>query len=106
DLVELLHACNMRFNVQNLSGEHPFIACFHGKQGDETDDLVCGKMSAGGKHLKGIGEQEISCKHGVAFGEGAMEGGFASTKVVVIHAGKVIMDHGVGVDHLKGAGGI
>lgn len=34
-----------------------------------------------------------------------MQRGLSSADVVVIHTGKVVVDEGVGVDHLKGACG-
>ena len=52
-----------------------------------------------------FGEKSIACKNGDSFPVDAVAGGSTAAEVVVIHAGKIVMDEGVGVNAFDGTGG-
>ena len=53
-----------------------------------------------GRRLQGVSRQ-----HGQRLTVDLVVGGLAPAEVVIVHAGQVIVDQGVGVDHLHCAGG-
>lgn len=65
-----------------------------------------------GHPLAGEGEEGVAGEEGVGFAVADVGGGFAAAQVVVVHAGEVVVNEGVGVESLergggeKGAGGI
>jgi len=54
---------------------------------------------------EGFCEERVSGKQGEAFTVTDVAGGSSTTFVVVVHAGEVIVDQAVGVDHLHSACG-
>ena len=58
-----------------------------------------------GQNGKRQGLQGIARQDGCAFIEGLVYGGLATTQVVVIHGGQVVVDQRVGVDQLDGRRG-
>ncbi len=58
-----------------------------------------------GEKGEGVGEEGVAGEEGGGFIVGAVGGGATATEVVVIHAGEVVMDEGVGVEALEGGGG-
>ena len=50
-------------------------------------------------------EKSVSGKNGNGFPVDAVAGGSAAAEVVVIHAGKIVMDERVGVNAFDGTGG-
>ena len=57
------------------------------------------RISAEGLRLEGVPRQD---GHGLAVD--LVVGGLAPAQIVVVHAGQVVVDQGVGVDHLQCAG--
>ena len=51
----------------------------------------------------GHGEEPVSGQDGVGLPEDLVIAGLAPAHVVVVHGGQVVMDKGIGVDHLEGA---
>jgi hypothetical protein len=56
-----------------------------------------------GEGLKGEGLKGVSGEYRGGFAEDDVAGGLAAAEVVVVEGGKVIVDEGVGVDHLEGS---
>jgi hypothetical protein len=52
------------------------------------------------QHLEGAGEQRVTGQNGGRLVEGAMAGGLAATKIVIIHRRQVVMNQRIGVQHL------
>ena len=55
-----------------------------------------------GGHGKGIGQQGIPCQDGHAFPIDLVVGETAPAVVVIVHAGQIVMDQAVGMDHFHG----
>lgn len=49
---------------------------------------------------EGLGEEGVASEDGDGVAEDLVGGGAAATEIVVIHAGEVVVDEGVGVDQL------
>ena len=58
-----------------------------------------------GDRREGFGEETIASKYGHRFAENAVVSWATAAEVVVIHARKVVMDQGVGVDAFDGTSG-
>ena len=93
------------FEVENLSADELFRSCADG----EFFEVVCyGEFSSVwglGDEVEGFGLEGITGKDGDGFAKDFVGGGAATTKVVVVHGGEVVVDEGVGVEELGGAGG-
>lgn len=55
----------------------------------------------GGDGLEGEGLEGVAGEDGGGFAEDDMAGGLAAAQVVVVEGGQVVVDEGVGVDHLE-----
>jgi len=55
-----------------------------------------------GDGLEGEGLEGVAGEDGGSFTEEDMAGGLAAAEVVVVECGKVVVDEGVGVEHLQG----
>ena len=55
--------------------------------------------------LEGLGQQGVTGQDGDSFAEDLVVGGIAAPEVVIVHGRQVVVDQGIGVDHLHGAGG-
>ena len=58
-----------------------------------------------GEEGEGVGEEGVAGEEGGGFVVSAVDGGATAAEVVVIHAGEVVMDEGVGVEALDRRGG-
>ena len=65
---------------------------------------IAGPRLARGGHFEGDGEEGVTGEDGDGFAEDFVRGGLAAAEIVVVHAGEIVMDEGVGVDALDGAG--
>ena len=54
--------------------------------------------------MEGRGEQAVSGQDGGGFVKLLVAGGLAPAQIIVVHGRQVVMDQGIGVDHLQGAG--
>ena len=52
--------------------------------------------------LEGEGLEGVAGEDGGGFAEDDVAGGLAAAEVVVVESGKVVVDEGVGVEHLEG----
>ena len=76
-----------------------------GKFLDEIGGGVAAVGFGAGHGGKGFGQESIASKHSHGLAENAVVGGATAAEIIVVHAGKVVMDKGVGVDALDGTGG-
>ena len=94
------------FQIRCLTRHHAAHPCAprHGAHRFQIPWVVPMEGQGAKHHLKGIGQQSIPCQHGHPFSKHLMVGGLAPAKIVVIHGGQIVMDQGIGMDHLQGAG--
>jgi hypothetical protein len=103
DLLKLLlgQAALLPGKVQNLSGYHAMLSCGTGKNGDAAKHSI-----SRGFHLrqysKGCGLERISGQSCQILAIDLVAGQSAPAIVVVVHTGKIVVDQGIGVDHLNG----
>ena len=57
-----------------------------------------------GHDLKGLGEQAVPGQDGGGLVKLLVAGGPAPAQIVVVHGRQIVVDQGIGVDHLQGAG--
>ncbi len=53
---------------------------------------------------KGVSQQAISGQNGRGLVESLVIGRLAAPQIVIVHSGQIVMDQGIGVDHLNGRG--
>jgi len=94
-----------RIEVENLAGDEAETAGGMGKLLHEIGGGVAAVGLGAGDRGEGFGEEPIASKYGHRFAENAVVSGATAAEVVVIHARKVVMDQGVGVDAFDGTGG-
>jgi hypothetical protein len=72
--------------------------------GDFAEDADGGVVLAGevGDGVEGEGLEGVAGEDGDGFAEEDVAGGLAAAKVVVVEGGEVVVDEGVGVEHLEG----
>lgn len=90
--------------VENLSTDEFFGSS---ADGEFENDILEG-VAFGGRGLgedgEGFGEEGVAGEDGHAFAVDFVGGGPSATEVVVIHAGEIIVNEGVGVHDLDSAG--
>ena len=93
------------FEVEDLSADELAGATGVG----EFEEVVFGGVSLCGWGLgedgEGLGEEGVATEDGHAFAVNFMTSGSASAEIIIVHAREVIVDEGVGVHDLDGAGG-
>lgn len=90
--------------VFDLSANDPGAATGLGKFEDEGVGWMGEGGDGFGHPLTGEGEEGVAGEEGVGFAEANMGGGFATAEIVVVHAGKVVVYEGVGVEGFEGDG--
>ena len=63
---------------------------------------VAGAVGSCGDGLEGEGLEGVAGEDGDGFAEDDVAGGLAAAEVVVVEGGEVVVDEGVGVEHLEG----
>lgn len=58
-----------------------------------------------GDEVEGFGLEGVTGEDGDGFAKDFVRGGATTTEVVVVHGGEVVVNEGVGVEELGGAGG-
>src|SRR3984957_4995814 len=101
------------FDVHDLAADHAgrelgvevADTAYAGADGEgyfAGDRYRCGGWSGErGDSLEGEGLEGVAGEDGGGFAEEDMAGGLAAAKVVVVEGGKVVVDEGVGVEHLQ-----
>jgi len=95
----------LAFQIGDLSTDQPLAAGSRGQFGDEGMGLVTRGRLGFGEDLEGHGEQGVAGENGDAFAIDLVRGGPAPAQVVVVHAREIVVDEGIRVDALDGAGG-
>ena len=72
-----------------------------GGHGAEDRDHRCGAGRADRHGLEGEGLERVAGENGGGFAEDDVAGRLAAAKIVVVERGQVIVDEGVGVEHLQ-----
>ncbi len=102
------------FDVHDLAADHAgrefgvevSDTAYAGADGEgyfAEDRYRCGGWSGEiGDGLEGEGLQGVAGEDGGGFAEEDVAGGLAAAKVVVVEGGEVVVDEGVGVEHLEG----
>ena len=68
----------------------------------DRDDGCGSCMGSCGDGLEGEGLEGVAGEDGDGFAEDDVAGGLAAAEVVVVEGGEVVVDEGVGVEHLEG----
>ena len=88
------------FEVQLLAVDHAVAASPHAQCLCGTDtDLSRSRSVCNG--VECFRQQDIAGQHGSGFSKCLVAGGFAAAQVIVVHAGQVIMDERIAVQHLN-----
>src|SRR5579885_1696203 len=91
--------------IDHLPADHPgrtrgFGEISHRLQNHGTWNAVgCG----GGEDLEGVGKEAVAAQRGHRLAEHLVAGGTAVPEVIVVHAGEVVVDERIVVNHLDGA---
>ena len=73
--------------------------------GDEVEAVIReGQRFDVGDDIKRLGQQDITGQHGRGLAKCLVAGGLAPAQVVVVHAGQVVVDQRIAVQHLHGGG--
>ena len=90
-------------HVQRLAGHHAVSAAGPGQGQNRIGPLLPGQAAGGGDHPEGLPLEGVPRQHGHGLAVDLVAGGAAPAEIVVVHAGQIIVDQGVGVDQLQGA---
>ena len=89
-------------HVQGLSPHHALGSRLLGQAGDRLHHPLRRELGPG-QGLEGGGEQSIPRQDGGGLSVNFMVGGPPPAQVVVVHAGQIVVDQGVAVQHLDGS---
>ena len=76
-----------------------------GQFGDEIGGGVAAVGLCASDGGEGLGEKAIAREYGDRFTEDAVIGGPAAAKIIIVHAGEIVVNQGVGVNAFDGASG-
>ena len=76
-----------------------------GQFGNEVGGGVAAVGFCPGDGGKSFGEKAIARENGDGFAENTVIGGPTTPKIIVVHAGEIVVNQGVGVDAFDGACG-
>ncbi len=93
------------FHVFGLSGDEGAASGGSGEIGDQGGGEGGLLRIAFGEKAEGVGEKSVAGEDGGGFVKLAVAGGAAAAKFGVVHARKVVVDEGVGVEAFDGDGG-
>mgnify|MGYP002588362198 CR=1 FL=1 len=85
-LLSVDHAMAARTSAQRAGGRHADL---------RRNRRIC-------DHLKSLSQQHIASQHRCRLAEGLVAGGAAPAQIIVIHAGQIIVDQRVAMQHLHG----
>ena len=90
-------------HVQSLTAHHSRGTGGSGQGGYGGDDALRGQLCLG-QLAKGRREQAVTRQNGRGLAVYHMVGGAAPAELVVVHGGQIVVNEGIGVDHLHAAG--
>ncbi len=76
-----------------------------GELGDEIGGGVAAVGFCPGDRGESFGEKAIASEYCDGFAENSVIGGSTAAKIIVVHAGEIVVNEGVGVDAFDGASG-
>ena len=94
-----------------IKNRYDFVILFDVENGNPNGDPDAGNMpridpetgyglvTAIGDCFKGFGQEHISCQHGRCLPECLVAGGATAPQVIVVHAGQIIVDQRIAVQH-------
>ena len=92
-------------HVENLAADHPGGSGGGGNGGKRPEHAVRrDARRRRGHEAEGVGEQGVASENGGRLVEGLVAGGPPAPEIVVVHCGEVVVDEGIGVDHLQRGG--
>lgn len=91
--------------VLDLAADEVGGACGEGEVVDEVAGEIGGIFVVFGEEEEGVGEEGVAGEDGGGFVEFDMACGEAAAEGTVVHAGKVVVDEGVGVEAFDGDSG-
>ncbi len=91
--------------VEDLAGNEATATGGAGKLGDKIGPGVPAVGSGAGHRSKRLREKPVPGQDGHGFAVDLVVGRAPATKIIVVHAGQVVMDQGIGVDAFHRAGG-
>ncbi len=97
----------LRLHIQNLTADHAVHAGRTGKHANRAQLYFCRNTERIGRIrccFKREIEQTVTCEHCDRFAVNLVIGGLAAAQIVIIHARQIVMDEGVGVNHLERTG--
>ena len=93
------------FEIENLAADELGGAGAEGELFEVGGDGVVGGGRGVGDEVEGFGLESVASENGHGFAKDFVGGGSAAAEVVVVHGRQVVMNEGVGVEKLGGAGG-
>ena len=94
-----------RIQVEDLTGNQSEAAGSMGEFGNEVGGGEPPIWFGPGDGGKGLCQKRIPRQNGDGFPEDAVIGRASTPKIIIIHAGEVVMNEGIGVNAFDGAGG-
>ena len=91
------------FHIQNLTGHHTKGATGVGQRLYGTGLLIAGQTRCGCDAAEGCRLQSVAGQHGHGFTVHLVVGRLSAAQIIVIHAGKIVMDQRVGMHHFHRA---
>src|SRR5690242_18558707 len=101
-----LDALAFGFEVGDLAADHAVDGA--GGFGDfrEHGDAAAGVDGRGSNGFESESKKSVTGENGGGFAKFFVAGGFAAAEIVVVESGEIIVNEGIGVDELDGAGRI
>ena len=94
-----------RLKIENLPCDQAEAAGSLGEFGDEIGGGVAAVGFGASNGGEGLGQKAVPREDSDGFPEDAVVCGATPAEMIVVHAGEIVMDEGVGVNALDGAGG-
>ena len=92
------------FKVEALTADHAKIACAHSHLAYSFNQSLRLNIFLLQHNLKGQRQQTVASQHSHCLAKNLMVGQAATTIIIVIHAGQVIMNQGICMNHFQTAG--
>lgn len=101
------HGHFLRHGIYHLAADHtlyPSRTCQLVNTAQNSFRRKAAAEIGGGHCRKSVGQQGIPGQKSDAFPKLNMAGGLAAAQIIIIHAGQVIVDERIGMNHLYGTG--
>ena len=91
------------FKIGHLTGNEFLASRRNCNLAQQDCNIVSGRGFRARDDLECNGQQSVSSEHSNPFAKDFVTGGATAPEIIVVHAGKIIMDEGVGVDAFERA---